>query len=130
METGETTARYECALCGKVAATLALLPKNSQHTDVLQAGVATLVLSDFIGKTSEQVSEQIESALRAALEEKCAVKLYKLNRLWAPFYCPECAAAYCINHWAVETRYNDEFPGFYDCSYGTCPKGHRRMIDD
>ncbi|MBI4280420.1 MAG: hypothetical protein HY660_18360 [Armatimonadetes bacterium] len=20
--------------------------------------------------------------------------------------------------------------GFYDCSYGTCPNGHRRIIDD
>ena len=42
-------------------------------------------------------------------------------------YCPECDKIYCWEHYNVKTEYDD---GFYDCSCGTCPKGHERMIDD
>jgi len=33
-------------------------------------------------------------------------------------------AAYCRSHWNTETTFDD---GFYDATYGTCPRGHRRM---
>ena len=42
-------------------------------------------------------------------------------------YCPSCDRVYCRDHYQTEERYDE---GFYDCTYGTCPKGHRRMIDD
>ncbi|OLS15760.1 MAG: hypothetical protein RBG13Loki_0597 [Promethearchaeota archaeon CR_4] len=42
-------------------------------------------------------------------------------------YCPECDKIYCRNHYNAAEEYDD---GFYDCTYGTCPQGHRRMIDD
>lgn len=42
-------------------------------------------------------------------------------------YCPGCDRAYCRRHYATEVRFDD---GFYDCTYATCPAGHRRMIDD
>jgi hypothetical protein len=121
---------FLCSLCGEIAATVTLIPKNAQHPDVLNSVAATLVLSDFIGKTQEQVGGAQEAPLRAALVEKDARKLYELEHLWAPFYCHQCQRSYCIKHWVVLPRYDDEFPGFYDCSIGTCPEGHRRKIDD
>jgi hypothetical protein len=45
-------------------------------------------------------------------------------------YCPECDKVYCRNHMRTEVVMDEDDPGFYDCTYGTCPAGHRRMIDD
>jgi hypothetical protein len=42
-------------------------------------------------------------------------------------YCPECDKLYCWEHYDAKEEYDD---GFYDCTYGECPKGHKRMIDD
>ena len=42
-------------------------------------------------------------------------------------YCPECDKLYCWEHYNAKEEYDD---GFYDCTYGECPKGHKRMIDD
>lgn len=42
-------------------------------------------------------------------------------------FCPDCGKIYCREHYQI-TMEMDE--GFYDCSYGLCPEGHRRMIDD
>ncbi len=42
-------------------------------------------------------------------------------------YCPECDKIYCWEHYDAREEYDD---GFYDCTYGICPKGHKRMIDD
>ncbi|MBY9019808.1 MAG: hypothetical protein KGD67_02040 [Candidatus Lokiarchaeota archaeon] len=42
-------------------------------------------------------------------------------------YCPQCDKIYCWEHYEAREEYDD---GFYDCTYGTCPNGHRRMIDD
>jgi len=42
-------------------------------------------------------------------------------------YCPRCDKIYCKRHYNVTEEWDE---GFYDCSYGTCPEGHRRIIDD
>lgn len=42
-------------------------------------------------------------------------------------YCPECDKIYCWEHYNAWEEYDE---GFYDCTYGVCPKGHKRMIDD
>jgi len=42
-------------------------------------------------------------------------------------YCPECDKIYCWEHYNAREEYDD---GFYDCTCGECPNGHRRMIDD
>ena len=42
-------------------------------------------------------------------------------------YCPECNKIYCWEHYNAREEFDD---GFYDCTYGECPNGHRRMIDD
>ncbi|MHA1489963.1 MAG: hypothetical protein ACTSRI_09935 [Promethearchaeota archaeon] len=42
-------------------------------------------------------------------------------------YCPECDKIYCRVHYNAREEFDE---GFYDCTYGTCPKGHERIIDD
>jgi hypothetical protein len=42
-------------------------------------------------------------------------------------YCPECDKIYCWEHYDAHEAYDE---GFYDFTYGICPKGHKRMIDD
>jgi hypothetical protein len=42
-------------------------------------------------------------------------------------YCPDCDRIYCRAHYYVREEWDQ---GFYDRSYGRCPEGHDRMIDD
>ena len=42
-------------------------------------------------------------------------------------YCPNCDKIYCWEHYNAREVFDD---GFYDCTYGICPNGHKRMIDD
>lgn len=93
------SASFYCALCNNVAGTLDLLPPG--HPDGLSKDVATLFLRDFIGTDKEIVSADSREALRTALTEADAAALYAVERLWAPFYCPECACVYCRRHWVV-----------------------------
>lgn len=57
----------------------------------------------------------------------CLVQENKLMEDGLDAYCPDCDKIYCKTHYHVTEEWDD---GFYDCSYGTCPEGHRRIIDD
>ncbi|MFX1328347.1 MAG: hypothetical protein ACFE91_09395 [Promethearchaeota archaeon] len=52
-------------------------------------------------------------------------KYHTYERLDA--YCPECNKIYCWKHYNAREEYDDSF---YDCTYGECPEGHKRMTDD
>ncbi len=60
-------------------------------------------------------------------------KLHEYVQRWVSMeegldgYCPECDMIYCGEHIRTEVTFDD---GFYDCTYGICPKGHKRIIDD
>ena len=51
-----------------------------------------------------------------------------MNGWFAPFYCPDCKACYCYKDWNAAMRFDDD--GGYDETVGTCPRGHRHVIDD
>lgn len=42
-------------------------------------------------------------------------------------YCPKCDKIYCKKHYSVVEIWDEDF---YDYSEGTCPKGHKRIVDD
>ena len=44
------------------------------------------------------------------------------------FVCRECGVVYCESCWNVGPPEFDD--GFYDCTRGTCPKGHTQTLDD
>jgi hypothetical protein len=54
-------------------------------------------------------------------------KVFSMDREYIPFYCPECNANYCKNHWDRWVTYDE---GYYDAEYGICPKGHERKLFD
>jgi hypothetical protein len=117
-------AEFYCALCQNLAGTVELLPAG--HADSLGKG-STILLKDFIGTEKVVLSSQQSAAIHAALTQTDAAALYKVEKLFAPFYCPTCACVYCRKHWAVIPEYDGDF---FDCSYGWCPEGHKRLIED
>ncbi|MBX3016031.1 MAG: hypothetical protein KF832_31205 [Caldilineaceae bacterium] len=111
-------AQFYCTQCNALAATLTLDAEQQ------------LVQRDFWGVTTEKIQSATYPALALAVAAADAAALYKIDFLWVPFYCPTCQQVYCYTHWTLETTADDDFPGWYDCTYGTCPQGHRRLIDD
>ncbi len=114
---------YNCSACGKEAAAVELV--EEKKTD----GTTQwwIRISGFIGVVSEVVAESAVESFRLYLRRSDAALL---PERFAPFYCRKCGKCYCIDHWLCEVRYDDDFDDFYDCTYGTCPEGHRKMIDD
>ena len=126
-----TIATFRCDLCGQTIATAELVLAGTPHSDALASdSSAGTIVWDFLGRNCERVSSEEYPAVQAALMEGSPRSLYQVNRLWVPFYCPACDRCYCLDHWDVEAVFDSDFAGWYDCSYGTCPQGHRRMIDD
>jgi len=107
-----------------------------------QAGAIDLTTDRFItidgpvGVTHFGASDVLKAKVAGILHQpdelELARQLYALDELWAPQYCPDCDAIYCKDHWQIEMRFedDDDLPGWYDAAYGTCPRGHKRMIDD
>ncbi len=54
-------------------------------------------------------------------------KLRQIDWELAPFYCPDWGQYYCRADWHTYVL-DDE--GFYDCTMGISPGGHRYMVDD
>jgi hypothetical protein len=115
---GEQTAAFPCSLCDKPAATIALAPDG------------LIVIAGLIGRTTMRIQAEDVPKVRDILARRDACALYALNDEWASFYCPACDRSYCADHWHFAVRYDDDFPGWYDSTTGTCPAGHTRLVDD
>jgi hypothetical protein len=109
---------FPCGLCEKPAATIRL------------AADGEIVIDGLVCRMTMNVAPERQPRVRAILETLDVRGLYALNDEWASFYCPSCGRSYCADHWQLDVRYDDDFSGWYDCTYGTCPMGHRRMVDD
>ena len=110
-------AEFACRVCGAVAVVV------SRHDD----GVTT---SGFLGRTWLRVDRgkrrEVDRAIRAA----DAAALHRLHPEFQPAWCPDCGASYCTAHWRRVVAGADDHPGWYEATYGTCPDGHRRVLDD
>jgi hypothetical protein len=126
----KATAEFPCAECGRLAARVALLV--DQPTAVTGSGAAQWLIAEsgFFGDWWNEVSTPWAEVAAAAIDRADASALYAIDPLWAPFYCPECAATFCNQHWQMRLVFDDEWPDWYDYTDGTCPHGHTRMVDD
>lgn len=88
-----------------------------------------VVVDSFLSMTS-RVGADLAAEVREALEDRDVRKLYRLDLEYVPFYCPECAAAYCSECWRTFNVFDDEMPGWFEETRGTCPFGHERMLMD
>jgi hypothetical protein len=124
-EPGDAWATFWCTECGRPAGTLTLVPSHAPN--LLGRAGPTLVLMSFLGSMSPPVETNEYESVREALDRHDAAAFYKRDSELAPFWCPRCERVYCGSHWMQETFFDD---GFFDCIYGTCPQGHRRMLWD
>ncbi len=113
---------FRCAECGEVAARVALV------ADAPSSGL--IAESGFLGEWAQVVLGPGLEPVAQALDSTDALALYEIEALWAPFYCPECRACYCHDHWQVRVIFDEDWPDWYDEAEGTCPRGHTRMVDD
>lgn len=113
-------AEYTCTLCGAVAGRVEVVPSPTSPGK-------RLVHSVFYAMWQEASPNATYSHAVEALRGGDPRALWALNAEWAPFYCPECNACYCRVHWLEQLEFDE---GFYDCTHGTCPEGHTRMLDD
>ena len=108
-------AEFRCRTCDAVAVVV-----RRQGDGVALAG--------FLGSTWLRVDriKDAERAIRAA----DAAALHGLHPELQPAWCPSCGASYCQAHWQRIVAGADDHPGWYEATYGTCPEGHRRTLDD
>ena len=132
---------YVCATCGATAAEVMVVPRNSRPSTLAKWGLPeTLALDDETGLVVRDAcgfqSTPLNIATRAVTVALLAISAVApslgaaLSRSW----CPKCRSYYCKQHWLIMPVYEDLTEpgdgGWYDCTYGTCPKGHRTMLDD
>lgn len=114
-----------CVVCGAIAVTFAIgIPQFSEEKAICYTGIVhgagiNLKAADRIFTWLEQ--EQI-GLVHAFLEKHIVIFEEGIDA-----YCPECDKIYCSLHYATREEWDD---GFYDCTYGTCPENHTRIIHD
>jgi len=112
-----------CSVCGKIAVKFKIGYGRLDEKE-------SLVFRGITLETSLRV--ELANILFKILEEDDLLGAHNfMKKCHSPegvdAYCPECDKIYCWEHYNAWEEYDD---GFYDCTYGECPNGHKRMIDD
>ncbi len=117
----ERGATFSCAVCGALAGSLTLEGgRDSAHAR----------RESFVSTLTRAVGRDEFGPLRAALVGDDARALHALDVELAPFYCPDCDATYCGEHWVRWDVFDDDDPTWHDSIRGRCPHGHERMLED
>lgn len=81
------------------------------------------------GEMMMPVNAELAQQIAAVLWDPAA--LLAINFELVPFWCPQCAASYCGEHWRTEMVFeHDPLPAWLDSIRGECPYGHERMLED
>jgi hypothetical protein len=113
-----------CSICGEIAAIFAIIKLKSTNK-------RTLVYSGIVHNTALDISDA--KKIFGLLENNDLSTLHSMIKSYVVLeegidaYCPECDKIYCRNHYKIREEWDE---GFYDCTYATCPKNHKRIIDD
>lgn len=118
-----------CNLCGHDdCISFCVVDSNSNHPFYAlsqDSETGSLVINH--GETILKLSAERLQSAHAAILNRDIKPLLELLESGYPF-CSKCSLAFCAEHWTnVQPVFDD---GFYDCTYATCPNGHRIMIDD
>ena len=87
-------------------------------------GEPALLVESFYGVESHPVFPEKAKDVQAAIRHRDAAGLYRVTYAYAPFFCPDCAAVYCGDHWDWR-RFEDEAHSGVE---GPCPKGHFHVM--
>jgi hypothetical protein len=114
--------RFDCALCGREAGLVRLLGSETE---------AKVIRLSFTSELTYRVEEDKFEQIRAVIEAGDVRAIYDFNLEIASFFCPDCNACYCGEHWIHWDVFDDE-DGFFwhDSIRGRCPRGHERMLED
>jgi hypothetical protein len=113
---------FACAKCGQAAGLVQLFGP---------ASAGEIVRESFTSRSTYPVGPESFERLRTSIKAGDVRALYKFDLEMASFYCPDCHACYCGEHWARWNVFDDE-EGFtwHDSIRGRCPSGHQRMLED
>ena len=112
-----------CSICGEIAIEYSIgVGQFDKEEKLLYRGI--------IFGTS--LNKKLADELFEILKNEDIARAHEFMRKYHSYegldvYCPECDKVYCWNHYKIEEEWDE---GFYDCTYGECPEGHKRMIDD
>jgi len=112
-----------CSICGKISVKFKIGPDwLDKHESLVYSGITH----------SRSLSKKLAIPLFEILDNEDISGVHQFMLKHHSFegldaYCPECDKVYCWEHYNAREEYDD---GFYDYTYGECPNGHRRMIDD
>ncbi len=132
---------FFCAKCGNAATTILLLPAGvhrpaADATEIVElplglpggsANSSCLIIDGVTCQNQCRLAESSLPAVKRALEHEDSAALYAMDSEYVSSFCPACGYHYCRQHWEQDVAFDD---GFYDCTYGTCPAGHKRKLDD
>lgn len=119
MEQTPATQKLLCSLCGQEAVRLHL-PEGKER---LVVASALRRFSIARGRGDPAVASALDGNGLNPLHQLLEDERYD----GLDFYCPECDQLFCEDHWDLEPYFDE---GFYDFTEGTCPKGHKRIVDD
>ncbi len=107
-----------CAVCGQVAVVIIQRTTQFVYSGIIVESVLESALAkDAFKFLSLKDLKSLHSHLKNSIQLEDGIDAY----------CPECDTIYCATHYTPEEEWDE---GFYDCTYGTCPEGHRRIIHD
>ena len=116
-----------CTRCGNIAATFTARAAGATGDKVL-GDRDCVVRTGWQGELTFPLPWENAMVLLAKLREGRLVELQQADFDTYGFFCRQCAKAYCSTCWKIGPPQFDE--GFYDCTYGWCPLGHRQIVDD
>lgn len=121
---------FPCAHCGQPAATFTLFPAGSgegmwRERDYLErAGFMGDILHFETWKILVELMSAIQQGDFQAIRSATGPDLIA-------FHCWQCDSDYCQTCWRIgPPEFDEDFPGFYDCTRGVCPAGHTQVVDD
>ena len=113
---------FACAACDNEAGRVALFEHNNG---------GQIIRDSFTSHLTFRVGAADFERIRSSILAGDIRLLHELDLEVASFYCPDCGACYCGDHWVRWDVFDDE-EGFtwHDSIRGRCPQGHQRMLED
>lgn len=132
--TAHGAASFRCVECGELAGVVRVARAGTTVDMGPGLGPTTerrdgLVVDYFLGTAWHAADAAALDAVQALIQAGPTdpIELRRISQDLAPFYCPDCELNYCSDDWNAHVLVDE---GFYDCTMGTCPNGHRHMLDD
>ena len=132
--TGQGAASFRCAACGEMAgvvkvarsgATVDMGPPLGRETYDRDGIVVDYFLGTAWRSADAATLDAVAEIVGSAAPDPLALR--RIDWQLAPFYCADCALSYCRADWHTYVLVDE---GFYDCTMGVCPAGHKHMVDD